>query len=76
MKRGGKNAEKLTNNIMAKLVTDDLATNFSLKGKQKKKTFMDLRIFSCIIGKYLFLYNSFKSLFIIKFLMYGNFCLN
>nr|XP_012218331.1 PREDICTED: uncharacterized protein LOC105669785 [Linepithema humile] len=49
MKRGGKNVEDLTNNIMAKVFTNELASDFSMRGKQKKKTLLDFKIASCII---------------------------
>lgn len=55
MKRGRRNMEDLTNNIMAKVFTDELASDFSMRGKQKKKALLDFEITSCIIGKYLFL---------------------
>ena len=54
MKRGGRNVEDLTNNIMAKVFTDDLASDFSMRGKQKKKALQHLKVTSCIIGKYPF----------------------
>jgi hypothetical protein len=55
MKWGEKNVEDLTNNIMAKVFTDELASNFTMQGKQKKKALLDFKVTSYIIGKYLFL---------------------
>ncbi|XP_039308858.1 uncharacterized protein LOC120358505 [Solenopsis invicta] len=48
MKRGGKNVEDLTNNIMTKVFTNELASNFSMQGKQKKKALLDFTVTSCI----------------------------
>lgn len=69
-KRGGKNADELTNNIMAKIFLDELATDFSFRGKQKKRPFLELTICSCIIGKYSILFHFLKRLPVILFVLY------
>lgn len=54
---GGANARGVINSLMNGLMTREMAMKFSLKGKSGKKSFKDLNLYSCILGKY-FYYNS------------------
>ncbi|XP_023313470.1 uncharacterized protein LOC106655007 [Trichogramma pretiosum] len=49
-RRGGKDVATLTNNILARVMVDQLAKNFSFKGKQKKTAFSSFVLSNCIIA--------------------------
>lgn len=51
-KRGGCKYTDLTNNIMAKVLSDDLASLYSFCGKQNKSAFKGCILSACIISKY------------------------
>ncbi|XP_036139759.1 uncharacterized protein LOC105832204 isoform X2 [Monomorium pharaonis] len=51
-KRGGRNANELINNILAKVFTNSFATQYSYYGKRKKKALSELKITKCIIVAY------------------------
>ncbi|XP_067216792.1 uncharacterized protein [Linepithema humile] len=48
-KRGGRNAYKITTNILSKAFTNKFACEFSYFGKQKKKALSKFKITKCII---------------------------
>lgn len=51
-KRGGTQYGDLLNNIMNKIITNDLAATMSFAGKQKKEAFRNYKLASCVVSKY------------------------
>lgn len=50
---GGDTVRQTVNNILKKLFTRDMALQYSLKGKQKKKAFYKLKLHQVIIGMFI-----------------------
>ncbi|XP_014230678.1 uncharacterized protein LOC106658400 [Trichogramma pretiosum] len=47
---GGRDISALTINILSRVMVDEVATNFSFKGKYRKAPFSSLRLTECIMA--------------------------
>lgn len=68
-KIGGENVVIRTNRILKRMITDELATEYSFFGKRQKKHFASLNLFRVLKGKKNFLYYHvhFSLLFLLQY---------